>query len=85
MTFLVRGGNKTESGAYYEQISGRELGETWDPNQIPFKRGRTDYINTSSGERALRSWLPTTNNYKYTKLGKSFYAKRKSEYLSTYL
>ena len=81
LTYLVRQGKKTESGAFYEQLSNTELGETWDPNQIPTKSGRTDKILTSSGQRAVRTWLPTTSTYKYTKLGKSFYAKKKSEYL----
>ena len=81
LTYLVRQGKKTESGLFYEQLSNTELGETWDPNQIPTKRGRTDYIQTSSGERAVRTWLPTTSTYKYSKLGRSFYNRRKTEVL----
>ena len=64
LTYLVRQGKKTESGLFYEQLSNTELGETWDPNQIPTKSGRTDYIQTSSGQRAVRTWLPATSAYK---------------------
>ena len=45
LTYLVRQGKKTESGLFYEQLSNTELGETWDPNQIPTKSGRTDYTD----------------------------------------
>ena len=78
--FLVKGGKQTDAGDYYTEITGRALGDSWDPQQVPFKRGRTDYIQTTSGERAVRNWLPEANRYKYTALGKSFYAQKKSEY-----
>ena len=41
MTYLVKAGKQTATGAYYSEISGRDLGEKWDPDQIPTKHGRT--------------------------------------------
>ena len=79
--FLVKGGKTTEAGAYYAQITGRALAENWDPDQIPTKSGRTDYIQVAGKNRALRSWLPTSSTYKYTALGRQFYARRRSEYI----
>jgi hypothetical protein len=79
--FLVKGGKTSEAGAYYAQISGREISENWDPDQVPTKIGRTEYIQVAGKNRAVRSWLPTTSTYKYTSLGRQFFARRQSEYL----
>ena len=78
---MVKGGRTSEAGTYYSEISGRRLEENWDPDQIVTKIGRTDYIQVAGKSHAVRTWQPTSSTYKYTALGRQFYARRQSEYV----
>ena len=76
-------GVKTRLGEYYEQQSSDELPVGgFDPTQSPFREGNTESIRMRSGEeRAVRRYDPAENEYVFTKLGKSFYARLKRNYV----
>ena len=70
-------GERTALGSYYEHTSSNELPVGgFDPTQAPFREGNAEYIKMRSGqERVVRRYDPADNEYKFTKLGKSFYAR----------
>ena len=82
-TLLNSQGERTALGSYYEQKSSDELpAGGFDPTQAPFREGNTEFIKMRSGvERAVRRYDPADNEYKFTKLGKSFYARLKRNYV----
>ena len=51
LVYLVRNGTTSPAGAYYTELSGRDLCSTYDPEQVPFRIGRKEYIETSSGNK----------------------------------
>ena len=70
-------------GEHYEQKSSNELPVGgFDPTQAHYKEGNTEYIQMRSGEeRTVRRYDPVDNEYKFTKLGKSFYSRLKRNYV----
>ena len=82
-TLVAAEGERTEAGAYYEQKSSQELHlGGYDTSQAPQRSGDTEYVMMRSGEqRATRRWNPASQDYKFTKLGKSFYGRLKRNYL----
>ena len=76
-------GERTALGEYYEQKSSNELPVGgFDPTQSSYREGNTEYIKMRSGEeRAVRRYDPADKEYKFTKLGKSFYARLKRNYV----
>ena len=80
---LTSQGERTALGEYYEQKSRDELPVGgFDPTQAPFREGNTEYIRMRNGEeRAVRRYDPAENDYRFTKLGKSFYARLKRNYV----
>ena len=82
-TLLTSQGQRTALGEYYEQKSSDELPVGgFDPTQAPFREGNTEFIKMRNGEeRAVRRYDPADNEYKFTKLGKSFYARLKRHYI----
>ena len=70
-------------GEYYEQKCSNELPVGgFDPTQAPFREGNTEFIKMRSGEeRTVRRYDPVDNEYKFTKLGKSFYSRLKTNYV----
>ena len=82
-TLLNSQGERTALGEYYEQRSSNELpAGGFDPTQAPFREGNTEFIKMRTGEeRAVRRYDPADNEYKFTKLGKSFYARLKRNYV----
>jgi hypothetical protein len=79
--FLVKGGKTSAAGDYYKELTGKDLGERWDADQVPTKRSRTEFITVDGDSRAVRTWDPTKNKYNYTSLGKAFFAKQQKEYI----
>ncbi len=78
---LVKNSVATPAGKYWESISGEQLPtEGWDRTQTPFRKGRSDYIQTNSGPQVVRKWNMIRNRYEFTKLGRRFYAQTKKEY-----
>ena len=82
-TLLNSQGERTTLGEYYEQQSSDELPVGgFDPTTAPFREGNTEFIRMRNGEeRAVRRYDPADNEYKFTKLGKSFYARLKRNYI----
>ena len=82
-TLVNTTGERTALGEYYEQKSSNELpAGGFDPTQAPFREGNTEFIKMRSGEeRAVRRYDPADNEYKFTKLGKSFYSRLKRNYV----
>ena len=76
-------GKRTALGEYYEQNSSNELPVGgFDPTQAPYTEGNTEFIKMRSGEeRAARRYDAADNDYKLTKLGKSFYSRLKRNYV----
>ena len=78
-TLVSTTGERTALGSYHEQQSSEEwpVGG-FDPTQAPFREGNTEYIKMRSGEeRTVRRYDPVDNEYKSTKLSKSFYSRLK--------
>ena len=82
-TLLNSQGERTTLGEYYEQKSSDELPVGgFDPTQAPFREGNTEFIKMRNGEEsAVRRYDPAENEYKFTKLGKSFYSRLKRNYV----
>ena len=82
-TLLNSQGQRTALGEYWEQKTADELPLSgFDATQSPFREGNTEYIKMRNGEeRAVRRYDPADNEYKFTKLGKSFYARLKRNYV----
>ena len=76
-------GSKTKIGAYWEQQTGQDLPVGgFDSGQTPFREGNTEFIYMRNGEqRAVRQYSPVDNEFKFTVLGKSFYARLKRNYV----
>ena len=84
VTLVKPDGTKTQSGAWYEQRSRNELpaGGAFNRNQQPQREGLTELIKTRDGrEKVVRRWDPVTNEFKFTALGRSFYARKRSVYV----
>jgi hypothetical protein len=82
-TLVTADGERTAAGAYYEQKTSQELPVGgFDTSQAPQRSGDTEYVMMRSGEqRATRRWDPASQDYKFTRLGKSFYGRLKRNYV----
>ena len=82
-TLLNSQGERTALGEYYEQKSNDELPVGgFDPTQAAFREGTAEFIKMRNGEdRVVRRYDPAENEYKFTKLGKSFYSRLKRNYV----
>ena len=69
---ILKSGNKRHT-LLSSQGERTALGEYYDPTQAPFREGNTEFIKMRNGEEsAVRRYDPAENEYKFTKLGKSF-------------
>ena len=70
-------GDRTAAGRYYEAQTGQELAVGgFDTSQAPQRTGNTEFIAMRDGtQKATSRWDPTTQAYKFTALGKSFYSR----------
>ena len=85
VTLVKSDGTKTEAGDIYEQRSGQALpaGGVYNPETRAYREGDTEYIRDRAGkERVTRRWDPGSNDYRFTALGRSFYARKRSEYVA---
>ena len=80
--FVNASGGKTTAGACYEDEFGPNLltegvrGQTFNDEQAVTKRGSSEYIVLRNGKEVdVRTWYGS--KYKYTVLGKRFFAKQK--------
>ena len=80
-------GGLTKSGQEYQRLTDSTL-ETfsYDPQQTPKRVGNQEFIKTRGGkERLVRNFDPTANDgqgkFKYTQIGKRYYANKKTEYI----
>ena len=81
--FLVKGGVATPAGEFWRDQTGQALPvEGFAVDQTVERRGRTDYIETTKGQQAVRSWDPVRNKFKYTSLGRKYYRNRRSEWVA---
>ena len=47
----------------------------FEADAVPFRRGNTDYIETSAGRRAVRTFDGANGSWRLSKLGKRFFFK----------
>ena len=82
-TLVDASGERTAAGRYFEQASAQDLPVGgFDTSQAPMRSGDTEYVTMRSGEqRATRRWDPTSQDYRFTALGKSYYARLKRNYV----
>ena len=79
---LKPNGQKTASGTYIESKGHTLPSGTFDPTQAPERVGNTEYVQMrGGGKKVTRRWDPTENDWKFTALGKSFYATLRRNYL----
>ena len=68
----------------YEQRSRNELpsGGAFNRDQVPQREGLTEHIRMRDGrERVTRRFDASSGDYTFTALGRSFYSKRRSQYV----
>ena len=81
-TLVTADGERTAAGAFYEQKTSQDLPVGGFAPQAPQRSGDTEFITMRDGlERATRRWDPASQDYKFTKLGKSFYGRLKRNYV----
>ena len=80
-------GGITKAGHEYQRLTKSTL-ETfsYDPQQTPKRTGNQEIIKMRGGkERVIRTFDPTANDgqgkYRYTQIGKRFFANKKTEYI----
>ena len=58
---------------------------TWN-RDIPniTKRGATEYLETNTGNKELKAWLPSRGEWPLTRLGERYFRERPSEYIILY-
>ena len=71
-------GKLTNAGKRYYEKTGKERPNAgYDPSRGLDRDGAKEYVAFRDGSRRLaRTWDPSTNDFLYTKLGKSFFAAR---------
>ena len=77
-------GSVTKAGKEYQRLKPDTELEifTYDPQQTPARTGNRETIKLRGGkERVVRVFDPTTDNFKYTSLGKRFFASKRTEYI----
>ena len=79
-------GKKTAAGDHYENEDGKTLltdgvkGQTFNDKQAVIKHGSSKYIVLRNGKKVVvRTWNGT--KYKYTAIGKRYFAKQNKEYV----
>ena len=78
---VLKDGALTEAGEYAKGL-GLELPEEgYDLNEVPTRKGRTDYITVGNKLSALRTLNPVTGDYKYTAMGRKYFRNEKKEYV----
>ena len=81
-TLVDASGERTAAGRYFEQASAQDLPVGGFTSQAPQRSGDTEYVMMRSGEqRATRRWDPTSQDYRFTALGKSYYSRLKRNYV----
>jgi hypothetical protein len=80
--YLTRNNEPTPAGEFWREITGKPLPlDVFDENAPITIRGRTEYIETSNGQQALRSWDAARQRYKYTPLGRKYYKNKRSRFV----
>ena len=82
-TLVDARGERTPAGAYYEAQSGEALSiGGFDSTQAPRRTRNTECVTMRDGtQRATRRWDPATQEFKFTALGRIFYARLKRSYV----
>jgi hypothetical protein len=77
------GGRLTTHGAAYEAHSGEALPVGgFDNTQTPVRNGNVETIKMRGGkDSAVRKFDPATGGFTYTRLGRTFYSQRRTEYV----
>ena len=78
---LLKDGVLTEAGEYAKGLGLDLPEEGYDLNEVPTRKGRTDYLTVKNKLSALRTLDPITGDYKYTALGRKYYRSQKKEYV----
>ena len=84
VTLVKPDGTKTPAGRMYEQRSRNELpsGGAFNRNQQPQREGLTEHIRMRDGsDKVTRRFDASGGDFKFTALGRSFYSKRRSQYV----
>jgi len=79
---LVKGNTVTKAGQAYQQETNTDPKITIMDGATPYKKdkaGRTEYIETRFGPKALRIWNTVEKKYRYTQLGKTYYNTAREE------
>ena len=86
-TVLVNtNGALTKAGTEYEKMTKTTLMTfSYENEQTPIRKGNQEFIKLRRGrERLIRTYDPTANDgqgsYKYTQVGKRFFANQKTNY-----
>jgi hypothetical protein len=76
-------GNKTPAGRYWEQTAGEELPSGGFLQQTAVREGNVETIRLRDGRKGVtRRWNPGTGEYKFTALGKRYYATLRRNYVA---
>ena len=76
---LVKGNTVTRAGRAYQEETNTDPKITIMDGATPYKKGRTEYISTRQGDKALRIWNTISKKYRYTHLGKTYYDTSREE------
>jgi len=76
-------GKLTDAGRLYQGETGVLLDtNSYDTAQAPRREGNAEYISMRRGQdKVVRRWDAAMNNWKYTALGKNFFAQKRIQYV----
>ena len=67
-------GKLTAAGRHYYAQTGKSHSKAFDTNAPLISKGSKQFIRMRDGSVKLaRSWIPSDSEYKYTRLGKSYF------------
>ena len=82
-TLVSNAGNITVHGREFETLTGQSLPQGgFDDTQTPTRVGNTESIRTRGGKSAIvRRFDTATGAFTYTRLGRQFFSRRRTEYV----
>ena len=80
-TLVTNAGNLTVHGRGDENLTGQSLPQGgFDDTQTPTRGGNVESIRTRAGKSAIvRRFDTATGNFTYTRLGRQFFSRRRTE------
>ena len=81
-TLVNTRGQRTPAGRAWEALTGSALPtEPYDAQQAPVRQGDRETIRVRGKERVVRTYDPATNDWRYSRLGRQYYAERRVQYV----